>query len=590
MKGYIPDDKIDQIMGRTDIVDVVSPYVHLRKAGRNYLGLCPFHSEKTPSFTVSPDKQMYYCFGCGEGGTAVSFLMKMDNLSFPEALRHLAAKAGVELPERPQKAEDKGKASLWSQIIGVNRLAERRFIANLVSPRGNIARDYLKRRGIGDETVRRFRLGYALDEWDDLKSCLLRDRVSLKQAEQAGLLVFREDGHSYDRFRGRIVFPVSDVKDRPIAFGGRLLGPGEPKYLNSPESPVYTKGRHLYGLNVTREDIQKKGYAIVVEGYFDLISLWNAGVTHVVATLGTALTRDQVDLIRRYTSQVAVVFDPDEAGRRALERSLSMFLAGNIHVKAVVLPDGLDPDDFVRSLGPERFLKEVERARPAVEYYIDEVLGSNRGTLQKDRESLQEAVRFVSQIENAVERNLFARRVAERLGIEEGLLLAEIASREREEKNPFMERVCSQPHSVDDPVALRLIRILLACPEKISDVQQRRLLDFFTDATLRDLADRIAAEAASGRPMVQAAFIDRLEDEDLKDRLIREMALNDLPPVEALDREYIDIVRQIRKRWFRHQRQVLNRQLRQAQESGDEDRCNALLGQMAHLLLEEKRP
>lgn len=590
MKGYIPDDKIDQIMGRTDIVDVVSPYVNLRKAGRNYLGLCPFHSEKTPSFTVSPDKQMYYCFGCGEGGTAVSFLMKMDNLSFPEALRHLAAKAGVELPDKPRTAEDRGKASIWAQIVGVNRLAERRFTANLISPRGEVARDYLKRRGIGDETIRRFRLGYALDEWDDLKNSLMRERVPLKQAEQAGLLVSREDGHSYDRFRGRIVFPVSDVKDRPIAFGGRLLGPGEPKYLNSPESPVYTKGRHLYGLNVTREDIRKNGYAVVVEGYFDLVSLWNAGVTHVVATLGTALTRDQVDLLRRYTSRVAVVFDPDEAGRRALERSLSLFLAGNIHVKAVVLPEGLDPDDFVRSQGPERFLKEVENARPAVEYYIDEILGGNRGTLQKDREALKEAVRFVSQIENAAERNLFARRIAERLGIEEGLLLAEIASHESSPKNPLPKQVRNHPHLEDDPVALRFIRILLACPEKTSNVRERRLLDWFTDETLRGLAECIVADTESGRPMSQAAFIDRLEDEGLKERLIRDMALNDLPPAEALDREYVDIVVQMRKRWFRQQRQVLNRQLRQAQEGGDEDRCNVLLGEMARLLLEERRP
>ena len=590
MKGYIPDDKIDQIMGRTDIVDVVSPYVNLRKAGRNYLGLCPFHSEKTPSFTVSPDKQMYYCFGCGERGTAVSFLMKMDNLSFPEALRHLAAKAGVELPDKPRTAEDRGKASIWAQIVGVNRLAERRFTANLISPRGEVARDYLKRRGIGDETIRRFRLGYALDEWDDLKNSLMRERVPLKQAEQAGLLVSREDGHSYDRFRGRIVFPVSDVKDRPIAFGGRLLGPGEPKYLNSPESPVYTKGRHLYGLNVTREDIRKNGYAVVVEGYFDLVSLWNAGVTHVVATLGTALTRDQVDLLRRYTSRVAVVFDPDEAGRRALERSLSLFLAGNIHVKAVVLPEGLDPDDFVRSQGPERFLKEVENARPAVEYYIDEILGGNRGTLQKDREALKEAVRFVSQIENAAERNLFARRIAERLGIEEGLLLAEIASHESSPKNPLPKQVRNHPHLEDDPVALRFIRILLACPEKTSNVRERRLLDWFTDETLRGLAECIVADTESGRPMSQAAFIDRLEDEGLKERLIRDMALNDLPPAEALDREYVDIVVQMRKRWFRQQRQVLNRQLRQAQEGGDEDRCNVLLGEMARLLLEERRP
>ncbi len=214
-----------------------------------------------------------------------------------------------------------------------------------------------------------------------------------------------------------------------------------------------------------------------------------------------------------------------------------------------------------------------------MEYYIDEILGGNRGTLQKDREALKEAVRFVSQIENAAERNLFARRIAERLGIEEGLLLAEIASHESSPKNPLPKQVRNHPHLEDDPVALRFIRILLACPEKTSNVRERRLLDWFTDETLRGLAECIVADTESGRPMSQAAFIDRLEDEGLKERLIRDMALNDLPPAEALDREYVDFVVKMRKRWFRQQRQVLNRQLRQAQEGGDEDRCNVLLGE-----------
>ncbi len=427
MNGSIPDDKIEEIRRRADIASLIGEYVTLKKAGKNYLGLCPFHREKTASFTVSPDKQMFYCFGCSEGGNVFSFLMKLNHLTFPEAVRHLAKKVGVVIPERTMSREEKERYTLAEQIRQVNELAAGFFMKTLQSPAGEGAREYLRKRGIGESAIRTFRLGFAPEGWSHLLEFLEKKGVSPKLAEQAGLLVERtgkSQGH-YDRFRGRVMIPIEDVDGHVIAFGGRVMGAGEPKYMNSPESAVYTKGNTLYGLARTREAIREKGFALLVEGYFDLIALWNAGIPNVVAMLGTALTRAQVDLIRRYTTHVAAVFDPDEAGRKALARSLELFLAGNVHARAVILPDGHDPDEFVRMNGREKMEEVVAHAWPMADYYIDQILGG-RGTLEEDRDKLREAVSFLSRIEDGVERNLFVKKVAEALDVDEEVLKKEV--------------------------------------------------------------------------------------------------------------------------------------------------------------------
>ncbi len=427
MNGSIPDDKIEEIRRRADIASLIGEYVTLKKAGKNYLGLCPFHREKTPSFTVSPDKQMFYCFGCSEGGNVFSFLMKLNNLTFPEAVRHLAKKVGVVIPERTMSREEKERYTLAEQIRQVNELAAGFFMKTLQSPAGEDAREYLRKRGIGEAAIRTFRLGYAPEGWSNLREFIEKKGVPPKLAEQAGLLVERtgkSQGH-YDRFRGRVMIPIEDVDGHVIAFGGRVMGAGEPKYMNSPESVVYTKGNTLYGLARTREAIREKGFALLVEGYFDLIALWNAGIPNVAAVLGTALTSAQVDLIRRYTARVVAIFDPDEAGRKALARSLELFLAGNVHARALILPDGHDPDEFVRIHGREKMDEVVAKAWPMADYYIDQILGG-RGTLEEDRDKLREAVSFLGRLKDGVERNLFVKKVAEALAVDEAVLNKEV--------------------------------------------------------------------------------------------------------------------------------------------------------------------
>lgn len=590
-KGTIPDDKIDEVRNKIDIVSLISGHVNLKKAGRNYLGLCPFHKEKTPSFTVSPDKQIFYCFGCGEGGNAVAFTMKINGMSFPEAIRHLANKAGVTLPERSLTPEDRKEIGIREELVGVNRVAATAFGKNLFSAAGKQAWKYLHERGLREEAIRAFRLGYAFDGWRHLRDYLQKEKIPSRVAEQAGLLVAKEDGSFYDRFRGRLMFPIDDINGRTIAFGGRIIGAGEPKYLNSPESPIYTKGRNLYGLNVTRESIRQKGYAVVVEGYFDLISLWNAGVTHVVATLGTALTREHVELIRRYTTQVAVVFDPDEAGRKALGRSLELFLAGNVQLKAVVLPDGYDPDDFVRTFGPERFLEAVEKAGPAVEYYIDSVLG-NRGDLQHDRDMLKEAVSFIARIDSVVERNLFVRRIAERLGVDEDLLKKEVAAQAKATVNraPDAGKVSPVPASPAhvDTVELSLILMMLSYPDTAYRVKQANILAYFVTESLRVLGEEIIGRLAADGKMDPAVTLDRLGDGALKKLILSHFVKDSPMNGDTHEKVFSDTVVTIKKKWYKEKHRLLKLRLVKAQEAGDDNQINQLLMEKARLSEDER--
>ncbi len=585
MKGYIPDIQVEEIKNRASIVDLVSEYVTLKKAGRNFVGLCPFHKEKTPSFTVTPDRQMFYCFGCGEGGGVFTFLMKISQMTYPEAVRHLAKKTGVVISERISQKE-RQEVSDREQLIRINEMATGHYARNLVSPSGKEALAYLRMRGFHEETVRAFRLGFALNGWHHLRDFFEKEKASLEIAEKAGLLVSGKDGHLYDRFRGRLMFPVEDVSGRVIAFGGRIIGAGEPKYLNSPESDVYVKGRNLYALNRAKEAIRRQGCVIVVEGYFDLISLWNAGITHVVATLGTALTKEQIDLIGRYTTHVVALFDPDEAGRKALTRSLELFLAGNLNTRALVLPEGLDPDDYIRAYGGDRLLELINGAPSMVDYYIDHVLG-DQGGFEKDRDSLRRAVAFIKHIENVVDRNLFIKRVSEKLGIDQDLLKKEIS------------RV--RPAVIDDgtirgvytaaieKLEMDLIHLLLIHPEKIVPARQAGILDYFTNRDLKNFGETLQGAVDGLQSWDAVERVSRLHPGPIREGLMKK--LMEARPVEEekiLDRLIADATRQIRRRWYKEKHKTLKMDIVKAQETGDADLCSRLLVEKERLLKEER--
>jgi len=421
---HFDDSKIEEIKSRVDIVELTSEYLTLKKTGRNFIGLCPFHQEKTPSFTVNREKQIFYCFGCGEGGNAITFLMKIADKTFPEAIKDLAEKTGVVLPPRFSGKESRQKDSLKEDITNLNLRAAQQFTRNLFSPAGKVAREYLQNRGISDETIKQFRLGYAPDTWRSLTDHIEGSGLSLKLAEQAGLVIAGKEGGFYDRFRGRLIFPIENITGEIVAFGGRILEKGEPKYLNSPESPIYIKGKNLYGLNKAKEEIRKKGFALIVEGYFDLISLWNAGIGNVVATLGTALTREHLELLRRYTPEAVALFDPDEAGKKALDRSLELFLSMRMRARALILPEGCDPDDYVKKYGKDKLDELISHAQPLSDYYIENVLGGGK-TFEDKREMIKTAMEFIGKISDKKEKDLFIKRIAEKTGINEELLIKE---------------------------------------------------------------------------------------------------------------------------------------------------------------------
>jgi DNA primase len=579
LNGSIPDDKVEEVRRRADIASLIGEYVTLKKAGRNYLGLCPFHREKTPSFTVSPDKQMFYCFGCSEGGNVFSFLMKLNHLTFPEAVRHLAKKVGVVIPERTMSREEKERYSLAEQIRQVNELAAGFFINTLQSPAGEDAREYLRKRGIGESSIRTFRLGYSLEGWSHLHDYLDKKGISPKLAQQAGLLVERtgkSQGY-YDRFRGRVMIPIEDVDGRVIAFGGRVMGAGEPKYMNSPESAVYTKGNTLYGLARTGEAIREKGFALLVEGYFDLIALWNAGITNVAAMLGTALTRAQVDLIRRYATRVVAVFDPDEAGKKALARSLELFLAGNVHARAVILPDGYDPDEFVRVNGREKMDEVVANAWPMAEYYIDQILGG-RGTLEEDRDKLREAVAFLSRLEDDVGRNLFIKKVAEAFIVDEEVLKREVLRAQSRNPSAVPAELPRRTTAAEmDSLELSLIRMMLEYPAKSSTVQESAILADFRTDSLKRFGEEILAMNREGRAMRDASsLVGALTDGALRDKLLALLVQESPFTEDLIDRLIADTIKKIRERSSKERGKTLTSKIKEAERAGNRELVDRL--------------
>ena len=438
--GLIPQEIIEQVKDRTDILDVVSGYVTLSKAGQNFKGLCPFHSEKTPSFMVSPSRQIFHCFGCGTGGNAFTFVMKMEGTSFPETVRELARKAGIAVPEAqgaPRGVDAGGRHHQDSgnreKLEKLNEAAQAWFAHNLTQAEaGREARLYLKERGMFEDTLETFGFGYAPESWDGLLKHLLRSGYTLPDVLAAGLITTKEGAGRnpkdasgyYDKFRARVMFPIRDLRRKVIGFGGRILGEGMPKYLNSPETPLFNKSRALYLLEKARETAGKTETLIIVEGYFDAIALHQAGITNVVATLGTALTPDHIRIIRRYVTKAVLLFDPDEAGVRAALRTLDLFVDSGLGVKVVSLPSGDDPDTFIRNQGTEVFAQLHDKAPSLLDFAVEHSLRRAGSTVIEDRiRSVDEILRILQKTSNRLEKEEYTKRVAERLGVNQQRLI-----------------------------------------------------------------------------------------------------------------------------------------------------------------------
>lgn len=429
-KRGVPSETIQQIRERVDIVDVISTYVSLSKAGQNFKGLCPFHSEKTPSFSVNPASQYFHCFGCQAGGDAFTFLMKQENMDFMEALRELSQRAGIALPEQRLSTSRPESGFSRERYFQLYQLAASWYHQNLLEgPEAQVARAYLDQRGISRESWTTFQLGYAPEGWNGLSNWMERQAVKLDELNQAGLVVRKEkvgaQGFStYDRFRNRVLFPIADTRGQVLGFGGRVLqDEASPKYLNSPETDLFFKGRTLYGLDKARQSATVAGRFYLVEGYFDVIALHEHGMTNVVAPLGTALTADHVQILRRFVPSVTLVFDGDTAGVNAALRTLDLFLNSGMDVRVLVLPTGEDPDTFIRTNGVEAFRELEGRAATLLDFVVTSVLDKAKKDSIQDRvQRADEVLAILQKTKNPLEKDEYLKVVSERLGIRQDLL------------------------------------------------------------------------------------------------------------------------------------------------------------------------
>jgi len=405
----IPQQFIDDLVSRCDVAEIVASYVPLTRKGTNLWGLCPFHNEKTPSFSVSPDKQIYHCFGCGKGGGAISFIMELENLTYPDAIRHLAKMQGMEVPEE-QFSPDVRKKRV--RLLELNTAAARFYHKTLISPAGAVGADYFARRGLSRNILRQFGLGMAPDGWDKLLLAMAELGYDKYDLVDAGLAVRGDKGRIYDRFRNRVMFPIINVRSEVIGFGGRVLDDSTPKYLNSNDTLVYNKSRNLFGLNVAKNT--KAGHIILTEGYMDTIALHQAGFDCAVASLGTAFTDDHAKLLSRYTGEVILSFDGDEAGQKAANRTIPILERAGLAVNVLQMKGAKDPDEFIKSFGSEAFGKLLDKSENHIEFRLNQIASNYHLTDDENRISyLQEAAAYVATLSSPIEREIYGVRVAE---------------------------------------------------------------------------------------------------------------------------------------------------------------------------------
>lgn len=519
---------ISELKARNDIEEVISSYVNVKRRGRNLVGLCPFHSEKTPSFTVYPDSQSFYCFGCGAGGDVVTFVKKIENLDYIEAVKSLAQRAGLAMPE---DGYDDSYAKLKTRVLEINRETARFYHQCLISPVGKKALEYLRGRGLSDNTIRRFGLGFAPESWDAVIKHLRGKGFTLDEMAAAAVAVKSARGSYYDQFRGRVIFPIIDIRGNVIAFGGRLMDGQGPKYLNSPDTPVFKKSRNLFALNYAKSS--KESALILAEGYMDVVALHQAGFTNAVATLGTALTAEQARMISQYAAEVVIAYDSDGAGQKATNRAINIFGEIGLPVRVLKVQDAKDPDEFIKKFGATRFKMLLEGAGSAMEFEIAKLrakydLDSPDGKVG----FLKEFAGFMAGIRNPIERDVYVTKTAQELGVAKDPLLVQInyiirqrAKSDEKKKARDLSVFASGPNERRDPQRMsnlkealaeeRLIGILLKNPDYHGDILGKiRPEDFVTDFN-REIFSVISDRLGQNRSVELIALSEQLSEEQM---------------------------------------------------------------------------
>lgn len=511
------EEILEEVRARNDIVDVVSERVKLQRRGANYFGLCPFHHEKTPSFSVSPDKQIFYCFGCHEGGNVITFIMKYENYTFQEALKYLADRAGIRLPEREQTAAEKAEADRRSLLLNINKIAATYFYQKLRMPCGKTAMEYLTKRGISKETMHNFGLGYSDRYSDDLYRFMKSKGFSDNLLKDSGLFRYDPKSGFTDKFWNRVMYPIMDANSRVIGFGGRVMGDGKPKYLNSPETEIFNKRRNLYGLNVARRT--RKNYLIICEGYMDVISMHQAGYTNAVASLGTALTEEQCMLMSRFTKEVLVIYDMDGAGVKAALRAIPMLRDSGITTRVVNLRPHKDPDEFIQAEGGEAFEERLRRAEGSFAFIVDQLETKYDPHDPGEKSQLvHEACAEAAGIPDEIERESAEDYLAERYAIRRKTIETYVGNelmkgtetrRQQEEKESLRPKISAAEGRADAEQRL-MLTMIVDSPWIVEKIGSYLTPEDFTNPLCREVAAMVWQQAPSGT-INEAGIIDHFE-------------------------------------------------------------------------------
>lgn len=567
----------EEIKNSADILTLIGEFVRLKRAGKNYVGLCPFHSEKNPSFTVNPEKQIFHCYGCKKGGDIFTFWMEYHNVDFVQAIKDLAERFGIDIRD----TGGKGGHSIKSMIYEINGIASEFYHNTLLNHPGSKAgMDYLNKRGFTKEVISEFKLGYALPSWDSLYTYLKKRGVDLEVAFKAGLIIKKANDGYYDRFRGRVIFPIMNIKNQVVGFGARVLDDTLPKYLNTPETPIFHKGRMLYGLNISHKKIRETGRAVVVEGYTDVISLSMNGLRQCVATLGTSLTKAHIRLLRGYAEDVVVVFDSDEAGIKATLRSIGLFINQGIKARVMILPNGEDPDTFVRKNGIQGFIRLIEDSVPMFDFYLEHISRVKNESMDRKIKVIQEFIPVLLKVENEAMLYYLVSGLCNKINLPEKTIMMEV---EKFRSNAYVhlkrgdigDRL--KRLDVKDIAGFHMLNLFVNHPYSIDRLSGYELNLVIKDSLAVNVINRVCEFYKREGRVDIGLIMERLDTEAEKEYL-REVSIS--PSIysdDEVERAIGDFQKRIRER-------ELSRELSMAKESGDIQALNRLLEEKSRFI------
>ncbi len=591
-KMYIPEEKISQILNASDIVDIISQNVILKKSGSNFFGLCPFHSEKTSSFSVNTNKQIFYCFGCGVGGNVFIFLKKYHGITFVEAAKMLARKYNITIETKEIDPAKRRQFQLKESLFRLNKTIMKSFFNELKnSDQGQKAGDYLKNRKISDDIINEFHLGFSPDSWDYVVKKLKENKISRNIAVKSGLVLERKQQNGfYDRFRNRIIFPIFDINMQIAGFGGRVMDDAMPKYMNSPETLVYNKSRILYGLHAAKQFCRQEGFVYIVEGYFDFLALYQHGIKNTVASLGTALTHDHIRILKGYASKMILVFDSDTAGINAAKRSIKIFMKEGVDTRILVLPRDNDPDSYVMEHGQKAFNKLALKAKTIMQFLLQVAIDTHGLSVEGRIKILTDMKQYLTKIQDSALRSLYVKELAETLNIDENAVLEKVREQYLQVQHSQAQHGTIQPVFNDDikdkkiqesdPREEQMISMMLNFPEIIDDINKTKVLEYFYSEKLKSIGKKIISMNPDKKAFISNIMAKMEKNEDQK--LIASLSMADSfleKDIQKTAKSLINRIIRVRKR----KENTLTSKIIKAQKGSDSNLLELLKEKQAEI-------